>query len=194
MLEDGVVEKLLSLLDDKADEVRNAVYNTLVEGCLRSAAIQARLCAIEGTLEGLLTKAGAEDPERVACALELIRVCLAGRNPGAADQLLRVGALATLVRMMGKDDATVVEGATMVLGLLCMEWDAKGEAVKAKAIPALLNLMGKRAHLSTKIVAMSALMNICVDCEGRVVTPGGCQIGYVDHTARHQSHRVLTAK
>ena len=54
MLEDGVVEKLLSLLDDAHDEVRNAVYNALVEGCLRSAPVQARICATEGTLHNLL--------------------------------------------------------------------------------------------------------------------------------------------
>lgn len=78
MLAEGVVERLLSLLGDADAEVRNAVYNALVEGCLRSAAIQAKLCATEGTLESLLAKAGEEDPERAACALELIRVCLAG--------------------------------------------------------------------------------------------------------------------
>ena len=170
MLEDGAVEKLLSLLDDSSAAVRNAVYNALVEGCMRSAAIQARLCSTEGTLEGLLAKAGEEDPERVACALELIRVCLAGRNPGAADQLLRVGALATLVQIMDKDDAAVVEGATMVLGLLCVEWDAKAEAVKAKAVPALVDLMGKHEQLSTKIVAVAALMNICVDTAGKAAS------------------------
>lgn len=92
---------------------------------------------------------------------------MAGRNPGAAEQLLGVGALATLVTIMDKDDVMVVEGATMVLGLICIEWDAKGEAVKAKAVPALLNLMGKRARLSTKIVATSALMCICVDIVGK---------------------------
>ena len=68
MLEDGAVEKLLSLLDDTSPAVRNAVYNALVEGCMRSAAVQARLCSTEGTLEGLLAKAGEEDPERVAGA------------------------------------------------------------------------------------------------------------------------------
>lgn len=78
-----------------------------------------------------------------------------------------MGALSTLVNIMDNDDIAVVESATMVLGLLCMDWDAKEAAVKAKAVPALVNLMGKRAQLSTKIVAVSALMNICVDIVGK---------------------------
>lgn len=88
MLEDGAIETLLSLLSDDSQSVRNAVYNALVEGCLRSAAIQARLCSTEGTLESLLKKAGEEDPERAACALELIRVCLSGRNSDAGVGLI----------------------------------------------------------------------------------------------------------
>ena len=167
MLEDGVVEKLLALLDDTDDDVRNATYNALVEACLRSAPVQARLCAIDGTLHSLLSKAGDEDPERAACALELVRVCLAGRNPGAAESLLKAGALGDLVKILDKDNAAVVEGATTVLGLICMEWEAKEAAVKAKAVPALLNLMGKRALLTLKICATGALMNICVDVHGR---------------------------
>ena len=35
----------------------------------------------------LPVKAGEEDPERAACALELIRVCLSGRNPGGVNSL-----------------------------------------------------------------------------------------------------------
>ena len=168
MLQDGAVEKLLALLTDSSDAVRNAVYNALVEGCMRSAAIQARLCSTQGTLVGLLAKAQEEDPERAACALELLRVILSGRNPGAAEQLLGAEALATLVMIMQKDDtAAVVEGATTVLGLLCVEWDAKAEAVKANAVPELLNLMGKHERLSTKIVAVAALMNNCVDIAGK---------------------------
>ena len=167
MLEDGVVEKLLALLDDNDDDVRNATYNALVEACLRSAPVQARLCSIDGTLQSLLSKAGDEDPERAACALELVRVCLAGRNPGAAETLLKNGVLTELVKIMDKDDAAVVEGATMVLGLICAEWEAKEAAVKAKAVPALLNLMGKRSLLTLKICAVGALMNICVDVVGK---------------------------
>ena len=55
----------------------------------------------------------------------------------------------------------------MVLGLICAEWEAKAEAVKAKAVPALLNLMGKRSLLTLKICAMGALMQICVDIYGK---------------------------
>jgi|AntAceMinimDraft_1070359.scaffolds.fasta_scaffold223930_1 hypothetical protein len=43
----------------------------------------------------------------MACALELIRVCLAGRNPGAAEQLLDAGGLAALVQIMSKQDIAV---------------------------------------------------------------------------------------
>lgn len=55
----------------------------------------------------------------------------------------------------------------MVLGLICAEWEAKAEAVKAKAVPALLNLMGKRSLLTLKICATGALMQICVDICGK---------------------------
>jgi len=171
MLTDGAVETLLSLLDDVSTPVRHAVYNALVEACARSPAIQARLCSIDGTLAGLLARAGdhtgEEDLERMACALELIRVCLAGRNPGAAEQLLDAGGLAALVQIMSKQDIAVVEGATTVLGLLCAEWKAKEEAVKVGAVAALTNLMGAHALLSTKIVAVHALMHICVDIVGK---------------------------
>lgn len=95
------------------------------------------------------------------------RPLLFGRNPGAAEQLLKVGALETLVKIMDADDTAVVVGATTVLGLVCMEWEAKSAAVKAKAVPALLNLMGKRSPLTLKISATGALMHICVDVLGK---------------------------
>jgi len=40
----------------------------------------------------------------------------------------------------------VDECTPLVVGLLCVEWDAKGEAVKVKAVPALLDLMGRGLH------------------------------------------------
>lgn len=71
------------------------------------------------------------------------------------------------MKIMDKDDAAVVEGATTVLGLVCMEWDAKAQAVEADAVPALLNLMGAHSLLTTKVAATGALMHICVDVRGK---------------------------
>jgi len=166
LLKSGAVEAMLDLLNDPVDEVRNAVYNALVEGCLRSAAVQAKLVATDFVLSELLQKAETEDPLRASCALELLRVCLAGRNPDAPMKLLQVGALKTLTGLLGLTDQTVKEGAALVLGLLCIQWDAKGIAVKCGAVPALVRLL-EIPELSCKTVATAALMNICVDITGK---------------------------
>lgn len=167
MLRDGAVDALLKLLVDPVDEVRNAVYNALVEGCLRSAAVQAHLVATEGTLKALLNKAaGKEEPMRASCALEILRVCLAGRNSEAPQQLIEAGALNSLTKLIGHEDTAVKEGAALVLSLLCVQWEAKSMAVNCGAVPALVKLM-ELQELSSKTVATAALMNICVDIAGK---------------------------
>ena len=64
--------------------------------------------------------------------------------------MLRAGALPVLLRLIAADNMMVIEVATMVLALLCIECEAKLDAIKLNAIPLLVNLLEKKVQSHDK--------------------------------------------
>ena len=81
--------------------------------------------------------------------------------------MLRAGALPVLLRLIAADNMMVIEVATMVLALLCIEWEAKLDAIKLNAIPLLVNLLEKKCKVTTRTAAAAALMHISVEISGK---------------------------
>ncbi len=73
-----------------------------------------------------------------------------------------------LLRVMAAYNMGVVEVATMVLALLCIEWEAKLDAIRLDAIPLLVNLLKKKdCEVTTRTAAAAALMHISVEFSGK---------------------------
>jgi len=175
ILQDGAAKKLIAMLDDKSNDVRDAAYSALVEASSRCVDIQALLVSSE-TLPRLVKKTIDEEVGRSSMALELIRCCLSGVRDPAVDALLGCGAIATIKPLLQEDDPAVLEGATSVIGLLCVPFEGKEEAVQAECMPLLVHLLDDELD-SVKSNALSAIMYITIANSGKLalVEAGGIE-------------------
>lgn len=100
--------------------------------------------------------------------LEIIRQCLLGHNPGAEEELVQEGGVEGVTGLLNSRDASIVEGAGLVLGCLCLPFEGKRAAVEAGAVVTLVKLLAEREPGSNvQIVALSALMAICIEIEAK---------------------------
>jgi len=166
VLKEGAVDKLVKMLDDTSADVRDAAYSALVEAASRLVDVQ-RALVEHGTLPSLVEKAVQEEIGRSSMALELLRCCLSGVREPAVDALLECSAIKQITPLLENDDPAVLEGATSVIGLLCVPFEGKEEAVKVGCVPPLVKLLEDELD-SVKSNAMSAIMYITIANSGKV--------------------------
>mmetsp|Transcript_1597 Transcript_1597/g.5840 ORF Transcript_1597/g.5840 Transcript_1597/m.5840 type:complete len:392 (-) Transcript_1597:2-1177(-) len=180
MNEAGATEKLFGILDDAGgEEVRMAAYGALVEAATRSAKVQATMCAGD-LLPKQLAKSLEAGAAEASVALELVRICLAGRNHGLAERLLsEAGAISTCAKLIAapESEEQVVGQAAAVLQMLCVPYEGKEEAVKAGVLEPLLKLVDESPHQRLQVAASACVMSITIADAGKaaLVECGGVE-------------------
>ena len=171
LLKVGATEKLFVLLSSSSENVRQATYDVLINACKRSSEVQDLLCAMEGMLEDLLLKIesmGLADSHK---ALGLIRACLAGqRHQGdVTRRWVRAEVLSLLVRIINTTvDASLLDAATQLVSLLCLEPGTKKDVINAGIVAILIPLLKNHVQVETKTAAVAALMHLSVDVSGKI--------------------------
>mmetsp|Transcript_18231 Transcript_18231/g.25259 ORF Transcript_18231/g.25259 Transcript_18231/m.25259 type:complete len:427 (+) Transcript_18231:159-1439(+) len=189
ILQDGSVAKLVKMLDDECTDVRDAAYSALVEAASRSVDIQAVLVS-SNTLPSLVEKTVSEEIGRSSMALELLRCCLSGVRDLAVDALLQCEAIRQIKPLLSQDDPAVLEGATSVIGLLCVPFEGKEEAVKVGCVPLLVTLLEDELD-SVKSNALSALMYLSIANAGKQAVVEAKGVPKLVHLLNMDDEKVL---
>eukprot|EP00793_Prasinoderma_coloniale_P000197 PRCOL_00005707-RA len=164
LLETGALAKLVELLKDKHDDVRDAAYEALLEAAWDAKVRVALASPSSGNIEMLLSQATLEGAERAHKALELLRRTIRGGDDKAVAAVLAAEGVARCTALLGESlpDATR-EGAASVLALACVPFAAKRAAVTCGAVPPLVAMLEASHRPSMLAAAAGALMSVTVE-------------------------------
>jgi hypothetical protein len=81
---------------------------------------------------------------------------------------MRAEAISILARIINTTfDASLLDAATQVVSLLCLEPGTKKDVICAGIVPILIPLLENQVQVDTKTAALAALMHLSVDVLGK---------------------------
>jgi hypothetical protein len=193
MLSAKTAEALLPALDDKGSDVRQHIYDALVE--LSTGSIEGVHALIAASYPAtLVSKAANEIVSLQPLALRLLCNCL--YDDKGLEDALGHSAVETCIALLGSFDTAVRREAANTLSTLCFAEMAKMSAIQGDAVQVLITLLGDSEQL-VRSAAAGALMAITTTDEGkRAMIPPDVQ-GEIQSVSLligllREGHEVLT--